>query len=319
MGDRSKIEWTDASWNPIRARNRATGKIGWHCTHASEGCRNCYAEAINRRLGTGLAYKPGHEPDIEIFLDPKMLTQPLRWRQPRKIFVGSMTDLFADFVPDAMIDQVFAVMLLCPQHTFQVLTKRPARMRALISGLTAQIDATCKAIGPRYLTRRPWSLSNVWLGVSAEDQLAFDERAAALLAMPAAVRFVSIEPMLGPIDGGNLLPGLDWVICGGESGLHARPMHPDWARSLRDQCQAAGVPFFFKQWGEWLDEQVATAQHCAPGPKMFDAEGEPTGDRWHFYFGEDIIGGAAIRIGKARAGRLLDGRSWDEFPAEARP
>ena len=136
MGDHSKIEWTDASWNAIRARNKATGKVGWHCEHASPGCVHCYSESFNRdRLGTRLAFKPGHRDDVEIFLDEAMLLQPLRWRRPRKIFVCSMTDLFGEFVPDAMIDRVFAVMALAPQHTFLVLTKRSARLREYMTRL----------------------------------------------------------------------------------------------------------------------------------------------------------------------------------------
>ena len=119
MGERSKIEWTDASWTPIRARNRITGKLGWHCTHASPGCVHCYAEDMNRHVGTGLPFKPGHEKDIEVFLDETMLLTPLCWKRPRKIFVCSMTDLFADFVPDEWIDKMFAVMALTPQHTYQ--------------------------------------------------------------------------------------------------------------------------------------------------------------------------------------------------------
>ena len=124
MADKSKIEWTDATWNPIRARNKATGKVGWHCEHATTGCQFCYAENFNQRLGTGLPFKPGHRDDIKLFLDEQILKQPLRWKRPRKIFVGSMTDVFADFIPDAWLDRMFAVMALSPEHTFQVLTKR---------------------------------------------------------------------------------------------------------------------------------------------------------------------------------------------------
>ena len=134
MADRSKIEWTDSTWNPIRARRRDNGHVGFHCEHVSEACRNCYAEGMNKRLFTGLDYKPGNRDQVEIFLDEKTLLQPLRGKRPRKIFVCSMTDLFADFVADEMIDRIFAVMALCPQHTFQILTKRPERMRKYIAG-----------------------------------------------------------------------------------------------------------------------------------------------------------------------------------------
>jgi protein gp37 len=322
VGERSTIEWTDSTWNPIRARHLATGKIGWHCEHVSEGCRNCYAEGINRRLGTGLDFKPGHRAAVEVFLDEKMLLAPLRWKTPRRIFVNSMTDTFADFVTDAMIDNMFAVMALCPQHQFQVLTKRAERMREYMNRLAAMmIDfnalrvsaigrATCavsRSAGHAYpgnalfewcdnsksaaenpgIVRRTVGFPprNVWLGVSAEDQATFEERRQPLRDTPAAVRFLSLEPLLGPIDATHALAtGLyHWVIVGGESGPHARPMHPDWVRSLRDQCAAAGVPYFFKQWGAW-----------GPNPGMM---------------------GIQCRIGKKAAGRLLDGVQHNAMPA----
>jgi protein gp37 len=288
MGDNTKIEWADASWNPLRVRSKDNGRIGWHCEHVTTGCEFCYAEGFNLRFGTRLPFKPGHRKDIRFVLDDRLLTQPLRWKRPRMVFVCSMTDLFADFVEDAWIDSVFAVMTVAQQHTFQVLTKRPERMR-------------------RYLTVR-WSLGeklfpNVWLGVSAERQEEADERIPHLLGTPAAVRFVSAEPLLGPIDlMRGALPmlkpvpglgwaGLDWVIVGGESGSSARPMRPDWARSLRDQCVAAGVPFFFKQFGEYAPQQAIN---------------EPP----HFAGGEGIV-----RVGKIAAGRQLDGREWNQFPS----
>ena len=213
MSARSAIEWTDASWNPIRARNIKTGKIGWHCEHATTGCEFCYAEGINKRLGTGLPFKPGHRADIEIFLDEGMLLAPLRWKRPRRIFVGSMTDLFADFVTDAMLDRIFAVMALCPQHTFQVLTKRAARMREYIESIkplpnapwdrlteiAMDIGYTARGQGGNGgLVKRP--LPNAWLGVSCERQEEADERIPLLLQTPAAVRFISAEPLLGPVD-----------------------------------------------------------------------------------------------------------------------
>jgi protein gp37 len=175
-----------------------------------------------------------------------MLTQPLRWKKPRKIFVCSMTDLFADFVTDEMLDKIFAVMALTPQHTYQVLTKRAARMRDIGTAI-----GRCRTSGS---ASRPSASRKPTNAIPL------------LLETPAAVRFISAEPLLGPIDlhplgcGTNALtsstgPNLDWVIAGGESGPHARPMHPDWARSLRDQCQDAGVAFFFKQWGEWAHNE----------------------------------------------------------------
>lgn len=291
MADKTSIEWTDASWTPIRARHKATGKVGWHCEHVTPGCEHCYSEGMNKRLGTGLPFKPGHRKDIELFLDENMLTQPLRWKKPRMIFVCSMTDLFADFVPDEWIDRVFAVMALCPQHIFQVLTKRSKRMREYVwSGKAVAVareafDMTCRAIransksivGSDFILTghiahwRYWPLPNVWLGVSCEDQARADERIPDLLATPAAVRFVSAEPLIGPIYfKSSLRPTcdrcppwevpcivnckhvsrLDWIIVGGESGPGARPMQVEWAENIMQQCKDAGTAFFMKQmWG----------------------------------------------------------------------
>lgn len=294
MGANTKIEWTDASLNPIRARHKETGKVGWHCEHSTTGCEFCYSESINKRLGTGLAFKPGHRKDVEMFLDEKMLGAPMRWKRPRMIFVCSMTDLFADFVPDEWIASVFAVMAMCPQHTFQVLTKRAERMQAWTSGWR-----------PASLTERgrEWPLPNVWLGVSAERQQEADERLPYLINSPSAVRFLSAEPLLGPIllqhrelIGGKVRNwlgegGLNWCIVGGESGPSARPMRPEWVRSLRDQHAGTGAAFFFKQWGSH-----APASQVLPGDSLpEDAD-------------------TMLRTSKAKAGRLLDGRLWDEMP-----
>lgn len=294
MAENSKIEWTDATWNPI---------VG--CSVKSPGCANCYAMPMAARIermgtaphyaGTTTASKAGPVYNGHVARAPEsILTKPLHWRKPRKIFVNSMGDLFHENVPDDWIARVFAVMALAPQHTFQVLTKRADRMRDY-----AELAHRC---GEHWLAGLPdapaatWPLPNVWLGVSAEDQRRADERIPHLLATPAAVRFVSLEPLLGPVDlrkiepdgdsevdalnaplwqdeienwrgstddweeeflewyGLSAMPApgpmyrpLDWVIVGGESGPGARPMHPDWARSLRDQCVTAGVAFFMKQ------------------------------------------------------------------------
>lgn len=227
------------------------------------------------------------------------LDQPLRWRKPRRIFVNSMSDLFHENVPDDVIHAVFSVMAQATQHTFQVLTKRPARMLLLLS-LWRDLGL-CLRSGHGSL------LPNVWLGVSVEDQATADERIPLLLQTPAAVRWISAEPMIGPIDFSsmwvphqnpalheNMLEVLDWVVVGGESGTNARPMHLYWARTLRDQCQSAGTPFFFKQWGE----------HA---PNWFcDEDGK--------YNGGPIW---MDRMGKKAAGRLLDGREWNEYPEVA--
>ncbi|MCC5574545.1 phage Gp37/Gp68 family protein [Microtetraspora sp. AC03309] len=250
MSDRSTIEWTDATWNPI------TG-----CEKVSPGCDHCYAETFAERWrGT-----PGHyfENGFDVQLRPDKLDQPLRWKKPRKVFVNSMSDLFHKDVPSDYIAQVFAVMSLAPQHTFQVLTKRHARMRSLlnnqdwIADVWHQVDTLAEGTIPDHDDW--WPLPNVWLGVSTENQQWADIRIPALLDTPAAVRWISAEPLLGPVNLGEAAPTepywhdrIDWVIAGGESGPGARPMHPDWVRSLRDQCQNTGVPFFMKQAGAVL-------------------------------------------------------------------
>lgn len=213
MADRSSIEWTEATWNPVRG-----------CTKVSEGCRHCYAETFAERW-RGI---PGHpyESGFDLRTVPEVLDLPLRWKRPRVIFVNSMSDLFHEEVPYGFIQAVFDVMKRAPHHRFQVLTKRAKRVAELSAAL-------------------PWP-PNVWLGVSIEDQ-ANAHRLAHLLKVPASVRFISFEPLLGPVD--LDLAGVQWVILGGESGPHARPMKADWARALRDRCRRESIPFFFKQWG----------------------------------------------------------------------
>ena len=210
----SKIEWTDATWNPV------TG-----CNKISPGCKHCYAERLSKRLkATGMAkYRNG----FAVTMHPETLDIPLRWRKPRSIFVNSMSDLFHVDVPDEFIAQVFDVMTRAHWHRFQVLTKRPERVASLNAKL-------------------PWP-SQIWMGASVESQ-DYIHRIDLLRETDAAIKFLSLEPLLGPLP--NLdLDGIDWVIVGGESGPGARPMEADWARDIRDQCQAAGVPFHFKQWG----------------------------------------------------------------------
>lgn len=218
MSDKSSIEWTDATWNPV------TG-----CTKISAGCDNCYAERFSERF-RGV---PGHpfESGFDLTLRPERLDQPLRWRQPRMIFVNSMSDLFHKDVPDAFIARVCETMERAHWHTFQVLTKRSSLMRDFLRN--------------RYGTTR--GPSHIWFGVSIEDG-SKKSRIRHLQAAPAGVRFLSIEPLIGrvgPLD----LSGIDWVIVGGESGPRARPMMREWVREVRDQCEASEVAFFFKQWG----------------------------------------------------------------------
>jgi protein gp37 len=234
MSASSKIEWTDATWNPV------TG-----CTEVTPGCDNCYAKTFAERWrGT-----PGHyfEQGFDVVLRPGKLTLPTTWRKPRRVFVNSMSDLFHDQVPDAFIAEVFAVMARTPRHTYQLLTKRHGRMKSLLN--RPSFRDTIADVGAG------WPLPNVWLGVSVEDQKRADMRIPALLDTPAWLRWLSCEPLLGSVelaaaDQSALCDGgIDWVVVGGESGLRSRPMLPIWARDLRDECTKAGVPFFFKQWG----------------------------------------------------------------------
>jgi len=261
----------------------------------------------------------------EVHLIESAMDAPLHWKKPRKIFVNSMSDLFHEKVTDEWIYKIFAIMRRCPHHTFQILTKRPERMRQyMISAHTGM-----KGVGVHAVTEAQGQIgkccSNVWLGVSVEDQITADERIPLLLQTPAAVRWVSYEPALGPVDFTYLnhpnfidafghsfgLPSLDWVVVGGESGPNARPMHPDWARAARDQCQAAGIPFFFKQWGEWLSVDNWPVDEDG---RHYDTEYAPG----RLYRGMDAHGMRFVRAGKKSAGRLLDSREWNEFPAVKR-
>lgn len=289
MGDKTGIEWTDATWNPT------TG-----CDKVSPGCDNCYAMTLAPRLkamGSAHYQQDGDPatsgPGFGYAEHPDALDKPLRWTRPRRIFVNSMSDLFHGSATREFQAEVFAVMALARHHTFQVLTKRPGVMRSVLSS-PAFFDLVHAAANRRLPEgtaggHLPWPLPNVWVGTSVEDQARADLRVPALLGAPAAVRFLSMEPLLGPVNltehlrvhvnqvGDRWEHGsLDWIIVGGESGPGARPMAAAWVRDLRDQCVSAGVPFHFKQWGS------------------HDEHGVPT----H----------------KKVAGRLLDGRTWDEWP-----
>ena len=258
MSGKTKIEWTEATWNCI------TG-----CSKVSQGCRFCYAEREWPRLAA-----PREKPNIytgrdftDVRCHPEKLNIPLRWTKPRRIFVNSMSDLFHEAVPDEFIHRVFGVMASAEQHIFQVLTKRPERMLAFVKSSNRPVETRFG-----WYFGGPFPLRNVWLGVSVEDQATADERIPVLLQTPAAVRWISAEPLLGPVNLANLDAGdgtfysartgehwdvdrsyrgnvgkLNWVVAGGESGPKARPSHSDWFRGLRDQCQVAGVPFFMKQ------------------------------------------------------------------------
>jgi protein gp37 len=238
MAAASKIEWTEATWNPV------TG-----CTKISPGCDHCYAERLAKRLKA--MGQPNYTNGFEVTLHERMLGAPLSWSRPQIVFVNSMSDLFHRKVPSEFIKRVFEVMRLADHHRFQVLTKRAARL-AKMAG------------------RLPWP-DNVWMGTTIESN-EYVGRADRLRDVPAQVKFLSLEPLLGPLPELNLL-GIDWVIVGGESGPGARPMRREWVVEIRDRCEAAGVPFFFKQWGG---------------------------------------------INKKKAGRLLDGRTYDGMPRDAR-
>jgi len=362
MADGTKIEWTDATWNPI------TG-----CSVVSPGCTNCYAMKL---AGTRLKHHPSREGLTrdskagpvwtgEVRFNPDWLDQPLRWKKPRMIFVCAHGDLFAPGVKDEWLDQIFSVMSMAPQHTFQVLTKRPERMRDYLTGKLLEHRFAATQVKFKFPIPSPsrWPhmpLPNVWLGVSVEDQQRADERIPILLDTPAAIRWISAEPLLGPVDltrinqpndgfgpywinaleageagwfhdeGATIrtaadplafsgLARLDWVVAGGESGDGARPMHPDWPRALRNQCAVTGVPFLFKQWGNWLGgewEDLGDQGHL----KAADRDGHYVPyrrrDKHEHWFEPDHWpdGPGAVRMHKADAGRLLDGVEHNGFP-----
>lgn len=253
MSDKSAIEWTDATWNPT------TG-----CDRVSPGCAHCYALDLAGRLkkmGQASYQTDGDPktsgPGFALTLQPTRLEVPLRWSRPRRVFVDSMSDLFHEAVPDNYLDQVFAVMALAARHTFQVLTKRPERLRAYMNSISPsgdRYDDFQRALALRRLASRirpdatvEWPLPNVWIGTSVENQR-WTTRVDEIRAAPAAVRFLSCEPLLGPIERLDLR-GIHWVIAGGESGPKFRQVKADWIRGLRDQCARHGVAFLFKQWG----------------------------------------------------------------------
>lgn len=319
MSDQSKIEWTDATWNPV------TG-----CTKVSPGCDHCYAETFAERWrGT-----KGHhfENGFDVQLRPERLDQPLSWKKPRKVFVNSMSDLFHEKVPDEFIARVFAVMALTPQHTYQLLTKRHGRMRSLLTNPPKNDDGEYEhgagwlpGAGAKWMVaealeeigrdadrrlnedqwalvdwpagRLEWPLPNVWLGVSVEDQKWADNRITHLLQTPAAVRFLSAEPLLGPIDLRRVAASatrIDWVIVGGESGPGARPMEEAWARSLVEQCRDYGIAPFVKQMGSvWASDRTV-------GGKTVRAHGDSKGGDWDYW-------PADLRVREFPEARVLNG------------
>lgn len=310
----TNIEWTDETWNPVRG-----------CSRVSEGCRNCYAERVAARFSTSqmetIAVDPGAVTRVSfpgvfqgfakmtpsgprwtgrVELIESKLTEPLHRKKPKRIFVNSMSDLFHEALPHKDRVRVFSKMREAPQHIYQILTKRGQVMRDFGEWWCMQHV-------------EPQMPSNWWFGVSVEDQKTADERIPLLLQTPASVRFVSYEPALGAVDFKRWIcytaplsqhTFLDWIIAGGESGPGARPTHPQWFRFVRDQCQTAGVAFFFKQWGEWApvaDHGFGGRDHRAT----------------HTFANEDGTGIEMIHIGKKAAGAMLDGREWREFPKTA--
>jgi protein gp37 len=370
----SKIEWTNRTWNPV---------VG--CSKVSAGCKNCYAIRMAWRLQHIHHSSEKYAGTVEksaggqlnwtgkVNLSEKDLLKPLTWKKPAMIFVNSESDLFHDSVPFEFIDKVFAVMALCQQHTFQVLTKRPQRMVEyfkrnyaarimteldIISKENKQLFEACSKTAFNIAITPAPEFHNIWLGVSVENQQAANERVPLLLSVRAAVRFLSCEPLLGPIDltlitqtvspgyFGDCLqpyhlpncdketfyPKINWVIAGGESGNDARAMHPCWVRLLRDQCNKAGTPFFFKQWGEYYTKSILMGTG-EPMFRMFDSMQHwiNKAQTWvragrcisidgrECHIGKDFQECAypvviMDKVGKKKSGRLLDGREWNEFP-----
>jgi len=321
--NQTKIEWTDVTWNVV------TG-----CSKVSAGCANCYAERMAKRLAGRCGY-PKENP-FAVTFHPDRLEMPMRLKKPSRIFVNSMGDLFHPEVKGEWLSQVFSAMANAhwiKGHTFSVLTKRPERMKSVIEEIGENLAEQRKGVknpdgSTTHKVTFTFPLKGVELGVSVEDQKTADERIPILLQTPAAMRFVSYEPALGPVVFNGPAGGgkIDLIIMGGETGPGARPMNPEWARKVRDDCAAAGVPFFFKGWGEWApcpDEEwhglgptgrpkqlcvSLDGKHTAGGfmGKVFAAQMEAEGWR------------PAQRIGKREAGHLLDGREHREFPKEGR-
>ncbi len=303
MSENTRIEWCDHTFNPWEG-----------CQKVGPGCDNCYAETRNARFagGTAINWGPGA---------PRRRTSKANWNKPlswnrdhakffaehgrrQRVFCASLADVFDNEAPDGWRADLIDLIWNTPHLDWLLLTKR-------IGNAERMIERAMQLAGRGINT--PWPWSNVWLGATICNQEEADRDIPKLLAVPARVRFLSMEPLLGPVDLSPIV-GLSWVIVGGESGPGARPMHPDWARSLRDQCADAGVPFLFKQWGEW-----APAERTAERPARITMPGQCR-DLWAWTDGAkdgSRSGPVSERVGKKAAGRLLDGRTWDEFPSGA--
>jgi protein gp37 len=321
MSENSKIEWCDHTFNPWEG-----------CQHAGPGCDNCYAEKRNARFGGGQA--PNWGPGA-----PRRLTSEANWRKPKKwqkqaaafkalhgrrqrVFCASLADVFDNQVPAEWRLDLFKLIAATPDLDWLLLTKRIGNANSMMDEVARAQPIPGRRTDPDPLSWQP--MDNVWLGATITSQAEADRDIPKLLAVPARVRFLSMEPLLGPVsveglfanpndirDGTNALEDLDWVIVGGESGPGARPMHPDWARSLRDQCASVGVPFLFKQWGEW---EPIDSWHMWDSRKQWalrlDGSDVPLNE-WH----DDAA--RLKRTGKAAAGRRLDGIEHNAFPGEA--
>ena len=322
MGETTKIEWCDA-----------TVSLWWGCTKVSPACANCYAETWARRWGKRL-WGPGAPRERKVgaeALARKLNRQAEREGRRLRVFSASMSDWLDPEVPAEWLADLLALIGRTPHLDWLLLTKRPGLWRSRLGAVMNLMPSSLKAAQVYLKVARSWldgeAPANVWVGTTVEDQRRADERIPALLQIPARIRFLSCEPLLGPLDlaglaGGNDYlgdhydrdeEGIDWIIAGGESGRGARPSHPDWIRSLRDQAASAGVAFFFKQWGEWAPEGQGAYVDWHPGLDDDDP-------RWTTVEARDRLSTYALcyRAGKAAAGRLLDGRAWDELP-EARP
>ena len=366
MGDKTKISWADSTWTTVSG-----------CQRVSRGCESCYAESLSAtRLKTSRRYAgvaemtPGGEPRWTglVRTHADILDQPLRWKRPRMIFCNSMSDTFHKDVPNEFIAAIFGIAAACPQHTFQILTKRAERLpewfawaarmtsgrfagaaladlaAAWLRGEVSSFDytdgqhpANIMWLAASRAAGTGWPLPNVWLGVSCEDQATADERIPYLLRVPAPVHWISYEPALGPLDARAYLDGggtecsprycshpfLRFVVAGGESGRNARPMHPQWARDLRDQCKTAGVAFHFKQHGEWVGGRMhgvhpRTEKGYLCGSIDMLGNFFETASPWNGH-DDDGIGSheaVMVRVGRKLGGRLLDGVLHDEFPED---
>jgi protein gp37 len=345
------IEWADKVWNPIAAYHRETGKRGWFCVHQSEGCRFCYAERINKRLGNGLDYTAQNLEKVRFEIAPN-IAAPMRWRKPSRIFVDSMFDPFLDGISFDFMDPIFAVMANAPHHTFLLLTKNPKRMREYITspGRLDEIDEASHGWLARGINPSNWPLPNVWLGVSTERQKEARERIPELLATPAHIRFISYEPALGPLNlvnvpvsdsttvTRNYLTGefyncafatpqgqtgtmtvsansrISWVIAGGESGPGARPAHPSWFRSMKWQCHRSGAKYFFKQWGAFAPGSKHKRNDFVVLNDGRYAETTMDFDRATQHRWNEFQSEMMHRADKKDNGALLDEQEYRQFP-----